>query len=71
MNEPFDTSASDLSPAPLMRAEDVAAWLRVQRSTVFELSRRRIDPLPSVKIGRGKRFVREDVAAWVLAHRNR
>jgi excisionase family DNA binding protein len=54
-----------------MRAEDVAAWLRVQRSTVFELSRRRIDPLPSVKSGRGKRFVREDVAAWVLAHRNR
>jgi excisionase family DNA binding protein len=54
-----------------MRADDVAAWLAVKRSTVFELSRRRVDPLPSVKIGRGKRFVREDVAEWVRSQRSR
>ncbi len=50
---------------PLMRAQDVAELLAVRPSTVFELSRRRLDPLPSVKIGRSKRFDRVAVSAWV------
>jgi excisionase family DNA binding protein len=54
--------------APLMRAEDVATLLAVKRSTVFELSRRRVDPLPSIKIGRSKRFDRAAVTEWVAAH---
>jgi excisionase family DNA binding protein len=54
-----------------MRADDVATLLAVKRSTVFELSRRRVDPLPSIKIGRSKRFDRLAVAEWVSAHSNR
>lgn len=56
---------------PLLRAEQVAELLAVKRSTVFELSRRRLDPLPSVKIGRSKRFDRAAVAAWVDAQAGR
>jgi excisionase family DNA binding protein len=59
---------SDGLAAPLLRAEDVAELLAVQPSTVYELSRRRHDPLPSVRIGRSKRFERTAVAQWVAAH---
>lgn len=57
--------------APLLRAEEVADLLAVQPSTVYELSRRRIDPLPSISIGRSKRFDRLAIAQWVEAHSNR
>ncbi len=48
----------------LLTAEQLASLLNVKTSTVFELSRRRIDPLPSVSIGRAKRFRRDEVDAW-------
>jgi excisionase family DNA binding protein len=51
-----------------MRAEEVAALLAVRPSTIYELSRRRQDPLPSVRIGRSKRFDRSAVARWVAEH---
>jgi excisionase family DNA binding protein len=51
-----------------MRAEEVADLLAIKTSTVYELSRRRRDPLPSVRIGRSKRFDRRAVALWVVAH---
>lgn len=50
---------------PLLTADDVARLLSLKRSTVFELSRRRGDPLPSVKLGRSKRFIRPQVEEWV------
>jgi excisionase family DNA binding protein len=62
---------SDLLEAPLLRAEEVADLLAVKTSTVYELSRRRCDPLPSVRIGRSKRFDRRAVALWVDAHATR
>jgi hypothetical protein len=37
-----------------MRAEQVAELLAIKTSTVYELSRRRRDPLPYVRIGRSK-----------------
>lgn len=52
-------------PGVLLDAEQVAGILSVKKSTVFELSRRRLDPLPSVLIGRAKRFDREAVTKWV------
>jgi excisionase family DNA binding protein len=54
--------------APLMRAGEVADLLSIKTSTVYELSRRRRDPLPFVRIGRSKRFDRRAVARWVEAH---
>jgi excisionase family DNA binding protein len=59
---------SDILSAPLMRAEEVAELLAVKTSTVYELSRRLRDPLPSIRIGGSKRFDRRAVARWVEAH---
>jgi predicted DNA-binding transcriptional regulator AlpA len=56
----------DLSRS-LWTADDVATALAIKRSTVFELSRRENAPLPSVKIGRAKRFMRDDVEHWLAA----
>jgi excisionase family DNA binding protein len=61
----------DVLASPLMRAEEVADLLAVPISTVYELSRRRRDPLPSVRIGRSKRFDRRAIARWVEAHATR
>jgi excisionase family DNA binding protein len=55
-------------PSPLMRAEEVAELLAVRPSTIYELSRRRQDPLPSIRTGRSKRFDRSAVARWVADH---
>ena len=60
----------DVFASPLMRAEEVADLLSIKTSTVYELSRRRRDPLPSVRIGRSKRFDRRAIARWVQAHAN-
>jgi excisionase family DNA binding protein len=61
----------DVLHAPLMRAEDVADLLAIKVSTVYELSRRRHDPLPFVRIGRSKRFDRRALARWVEANASR
>jgi excisionase family DNA binding protein len=66
----------DYDPPPplstrLLRAEEVADLLSVKPSTIYELSRRRHDPLPSVRIGRSKRFERSAVARWVAEHATR
>lgn len=69
------TTKADTGPialdTPLLKAEEVAELLAVKRSTVFELSRRRIDPLPSVSIGRAKRFDRTAVSRWLEHQRSR
>jgi excisionase family DNA binding protein len=52
---------------PLLTADEVAALLRVPRSTVYELTRTR--RLPHVKVGRRTLFVRVDLDAWVMANR--
>jgi excisionase family DNA binding protein len=61
----------DVFASPLMRAEEVAELLSIKTSTVYELSRRRRDPLPFVRIGRSKRFDRHAIARWVDAHATR
>lgn len=63
-----DPPPSSSSLSPLMRADEVAELLAVRPSTIYELSRRRQDPLPSIRIGRSKRFDRAAVARWVADH---
>ena len=58
----------DLSQ-PRLNADDVAALLSVPRSSVYEYARRLHDPLPSVTIGRHRRFIREEIEAWLAKHR--
>jgi excisionase family DNA binding protein len=59
-------AAADRTPLsePLLTADEVAALLRVPRSTVYELTRSR--RLPFIKIGRRTLFVRLDLEAWVI-----
>ena len=53
--------------APLMTPVEVAAFLAVPLSTVYDWSSAR--RIPAVKIGRTLRFVRADVEAWITAQR--
>ncbi len=51
--------------APLLTAGEVAGLLAVPRSSVYEYARRRTDPLPSLLIGRHRRFDRRTVERWL------
>ena len=61
LNEPLLLSRDET----LMTAAEVATLLCVPRSSVYEYARRQHDRLPSVSIGRHRRFVRRDVQAWL------
>lgn len=51
----------------LLTAGEVADLLAVPRSSVYEYARRRIDPLPSLAIGRHRRFERRAIETWLGA----
>jgi predicted DNA-binding transcriptional regulator AlpA len=55
----------DLSAGGLLDADDVAALLKLKRSAVHELSRRLHDPIPSVRIGRRRRYHLAAVEEWL------
>jgi excisionase family DNA binding protein len=63
------TTTTDLTRVeldrPLLTADEVATLLSVPRSSVYEYARRRIDPLPSLLIGRHRRFDRRTVERWL------
>lgn len=50
---------------PLLTADEVAQLLAVPRSTVYEYARRRHGGLPSISVGRHRRFYRSDVERWL------
>jgi len=49
----------------LLTADEVAGLPAIPRSSVYEYARRRHQPLPSVSVGRHRRFVRRDVEHWL------
>ena len=53
----------NLLAEPLLDAREASKLLHVPRSTLYELVRSR--GLPHVKVGRGLRFIRADLAVWV------
>jgi excisionase family DNA binding protein len=55
---------------PLMTAGEVAVLLNVPRSSVYEYARRQQMPLPSIGIGRHRRFYRSDLEAWLTHQRD-
>ena len=62
------TSRVDTSAMPLLTAQDVADWLSVQRSTVYEWARE--EYIPSIQIGTGQkrpcvRFDEDAVKEWL------
>jgi excisionase family DNA binding protein len=64
----MDAQAVRLTLEELMTAEQVADLLLIRRSTVEDYARRGL--LPSIKLGRHRRFVRSDVRAAVEALRS-
>jgi excisionase family DNA binding protein len=70
MDEASRVAVAVVLDEPLMTATDIARLLRVPRSSVYEYARRRSDPLPSVGIGRHRRFYRTDVEVWVARQRS-
>jgi excisionase family DNA binding protein len=59
----------DLSE-PLLTADQVGRLLAVPRSSVYEYARRQTNPLPSIGVGRHRRFYRSDLEAWLSAMRS-
>lgn len=68
---PFESLTSAQSPiyladGELMTVEDVARFLRVPESWVYEHARRRrIDRLPHYKIGKYLRFAEREIVEWL------
>lgn len=52
---------------PMMSAQQLADYLNVTRATVYNLMKR---GLPSVKVGRARRFRLADVEAWLDQQEN-
>ncbi|WP_081690456.1 helix-turn-helix domain-containing protein [Conexibacter woesei] len=55
----------------LLTAQDVADLLAVPRSSIYEYARRQENPLPSIPVGRHRRFHRPDVETWLAGVRAR
>jgi excisionase family DNA binding protein len=49
----------------VLTAVEVAAWLRIPTSTVYDLARR--GHLPGHRVGRAWRFLRSEVEQWLQA----
>jgi excisionase family DNA binding protein len=60
---PRESASAYLLREPLLDASQAAELLHVPRSTLYELVRSR--GLPQVKVGRGLRFTRADLAVWI------
>ncbi len=67
-SQPSGSKPVDLAQ-PLLTAGDIARRLRVPRSSVYDYARRKHDPLPSVGIGRHRRFILRDVEVWLAERR--
>ena len=50
-------------PEPLLTAGDVAAWLKLNIETVYDLIAK--DQLPAIKIGGQWRFQEAQIRAWL------
>ena len=71
MDQPMEVKAGAALAEPLLTANDVAQLLRVPRSSVYEYARRLHEPLPSLRIGRHRRFDRGSVERWLARQRGR
>jgi excisionase family DNA binding protein len=56
----------------ILKVDDIASWLRLSKSQVYELTNPRTrngdlreDPIPVVRMGSAVRFIREDVERWI------
>jgi len=55
----------------LLTISDLAAWLKLSKRSVYELTKQRTrarqsHPIPMIRINGHPRFVRSQVEAWIL-----
>jgi excisionase family DNA binding protein len=67
---PHDSMQLALPTEPLTRSDvltaaEVASWLRIPTSTVYDLARR--GHLPGHRVGRAWRFLRPEIEQWLQA----
>lgn len=49
----------------LLSQVETCELLRISRSLIYNLRRRRVDPLPSILLGRWRRYREADILAWL------
>jgi len=64
------TPASPTTHPEILTVEDLAAWLKVSKRSVYEMTRQRGQqrheiPLPILRLPVGLRFRRSDIEAWL------
>jgi excisionase family DNA binding protein len=57
--------AGSLTRRDVLTARDVAEFLRIPVSTVYDLARRGV--LPAHRVGRAWRFLRQEIEEWLVA----
>src|SRR5687768_9721353 len=59
-------------PDQLLTIDEVASWLGVTKTFIYRRTcKGHTDPIPSFRFGGHLRFSRNEVEAWIDAHRNR
>lgn len=53
---------------PTWTVDEVAAYLRVPKATLYQWRWKNYGP-PAAKVGRGLRYERDDVVAWLVAQK--
>lgn len=67
---PQEEKDSQKNPAILM-PEEAMSFLRISRSTFYQLLGREKDPIPYFPIGKhNKRFITEEILAWAKRNQN-
>lgn len=57
--------ANTIDTCRLLSADEVIKFLKISRTTLYELSIRKKNPIPSVKIGKSRRFPFDKVRFWM------
>jgi excisionase family DNA binding protein len=67
---PLPSSPSIVVAEPLWTKEEAAAYLKVEPTTIYQLTRKRSrHPLPCFVVGKYKRFRKSEIDRWLLEGR--
>lgn len=69
-NSATDSPVTQLTHSEILTIEDLAAWLKVSKRSIYEMTcergqQRHEIPLPILRLPVGLRFRRSDIEAWL------
>jgi excisionase family DNA binding protein len=67
MSEEATEVCEDVKQCRFLSVEDTMLMLHVSRSTLYGLIERKQNPLPSVRVGKSRRFPFDKVRSWMEA----